>query len=138
MGALPRDGAMVSLQAGEEQVQAALAAYGQEAAIAAVNGPGSVVISGRQGAVQAVVEQLAAQGVKSRALTVSHAFHSPLMDPMLEDFRKVAEGITYHPPHLRLVSNVTGKLAGAGGDDAGVLGTPRAGSGAFCRRRGHA
>ncbi|MEZ4737581.1 MAG: acyltransferase domain-containing protein [Caldilineaceae bacterium] len=60
-----------------------------------------------------LAEQFAAEGVKVRKLTVSHAFHSPLMEPMLEDFRRVAQGITYHAPKLRLISNLTGKEAGA-------------------------
>ena len=117
MGALPQDGAMVSLLAGEARVQAAIAPYAQEVAIAAVNGPQSVVISGRRAAVLKIAEQLAAEGVKRRPLTVSHAFHSPLMEPMLADFRQVAAGITYHEPAVPLVANVTGQLAGCGRGD---------------------
>ena len=112
MGALPRDGAMVSLMATEAQVQAAIAPYRAEVSIAAVNGPESVVISGKSEVVLAITGQLATAGIKSRRLTVSHAFHSPLMEPMLAAFRQVAASITYHEPKLRLVSNVTGKLAG--------------------------
>jgi len=121
MGTLPQDGAMVSLQADETRVQAALAAYATETphpgdtrsvSVAAVNGPESTVISGQREAVLAIADQLAAEGVKTRQLTVSHAFHSPLMEPMLAEFRRIAAGITYHSPKLRLVSNVTGKVAG--------------------------
>ncbi|MEZ4727513.1 MAG: beta-ketoacyl synthase N-terminal-like domain-containing protein [Caldilineaceae bacterium] len=121
MGALPQDGAMVSLQADEARVQSALAAYHAETShpgsacavsIAAVNGPESTVISGQRAAVLAIAGQLAAEGVKTRQLTVSHAFHSPLMEPMLAEFRRIAAGITYHRPKLRLVSNVTGNVAG--------------------------
>ena len=119
MGALPQDGAMISLMAVstgaafEAQAQAALAPYADDVSIAAVNGPESIVISGKRDAVLAIAEQLAATGVKSRQLTVSHAFHSPLMEPMLAAFRMVAASITYHAPQMQLVSNVTGKLAGA-------------------------
>ncbi len=118
MGALPVGGVMAALQADEARVRQAIAAYqdGQDGAarisIAAVNGPTHTVLSGERAAVLAVVEQLAAEGVKSQQLNVSHAFHSPLMEPMLEDFRQVAERIVYHEPVLRLVSNVTGKVAG--------------------------
>ncbi|MBU6352325.1 MAG: acyltransferase domain-containing protein, partial [Chloroflexi bacterium] len=112
MGALPQEGEMVSLQAAESRVREAIASYADELSIAAVNGPASVVLSGRRAAVLAVGKSLAVEGVKSQRLTVSHAFHSPLMEPMLEAFRQVAERVTYHKPGLRLVSNVTGRLAG--------------------------
>ena len=112
MGALPHDGVMVSLLAAEVRVQAAIAPYGHEVSIAAVNGPQSLVISGKRAAVQAVATSLAAEGAKATPLTVSHAFHSPLMAPMLAAFRQVAASITYAPPTIPLVSNVTGELAG--------------------------
>jgi acyl transferase domain-containing protein/acyl carrier protein len=114
MGALPQDGAMVSLMADEAHVQQTITPVANDVSMAAVNGPESVVISGKREAVQAIALQLAADGVKTQKLTVSHAFHSSLMEPMLDEFRQVAKGITYHPPKLPLVSNVTGKLA----DDA--------------------
>ena len=82
----------------------------KEVSIAAVNGPEGIVIAGKREAVLAIAEQLAAEGVKSRKLTVSHAFHSPLMEPMLNDFAQVAQSITYHPPQIPLVSNITGRL----------------------------
>ncbi|MCX6043715.1 MAG: acyltransferase domain-containing protein, partial [Chloroflexi bacterium] len=113
MGALPPDGAMVALQAAAARVQQAITPYAQVVAIAAVNGPDSVVISGQRAAVQAITEHLAAEGVKSHPLTVSHAFHSPLMEPMLADFAQVAATMAYHPPQLPLIANVTGQLAGA-------------------------
>lgn len=113
MGALPRDGEMVALLLDEARADRAIAAHRHEVSMAAVNGPESVVISGKRETVLAIAEELAAEGVKTRRLTVSHAFHSPLMQPMLEDFRQVAAGITYHPPSLRLISNLTGKVAGA-------------------------
>ena len=103
---------MLSLLATESRVREAIAPYADDLSIAAVNGPASVVISGRQAAVLAVGELLAAEGVKSQRLNVSHAFHSPLMEPMLEPFRQVAEQVSYRKPVLPLVSNVTGQLAG--------------------------
>ncbi|MCX6043710.1 MAG: type I polyketide synthase, partial [Chloroflexi bacterium] len=113
MGALPPEGTMVALQAAAARVQQAIAPYTEQVAIAAVNGPDSVVISGQRAAVRAITAHLAAEGVKSHPLTVSHAFHSPLMEPMLADFAQVAATMAYHPPQLPLIANVTGQLAGA-------------------------
>ena len=111
IGALPENGSMVSCAANEIRIQHAIADYSDEVSIAAVNGPNSVVISGKTATLDAIVTQLTAEGIKTKPLPVSHAFHSPLMEPMLEDFRQVAESITYHPANISLVSNVTGQLA---------------------------
>ncbi|MEI6775323.1 MAG: SDR family NAD(P)-dependent oxidoreductase, partial [Chloroflexales bacterium] len=113
MGELPPDGAMVAIAADEARVHAAIAPYAEDVSIAAVNGPTSVVISGRTAAVREIAAQCAAKGLRTQSLTVSHAFHSPLLEPMLDAFRIVAETITYHAPTRRLVSNLTGGLAGA-------------------------
>ncbi len=106
MQALPSGGVMASIQASEAEV----AATGVE--IAAVNGPRSVVVSGAQAEVEAVVARFAAAGVKTTMLRVSHAFHSALMDPMLEEFRRVLETVEFAEPALPIVSTVTGQLAG--------------------------
>ncbi len=112
MGALPQDGVMVSVVAPEDRVRQAIAPYAKEVSIAAVNGPASIVIAGKRAAVLTIAEDFAAAGVKTHKLTVSHAFHSPLMEPILADFRRVAQSITYHRPKLPLVSNLTGNVAG--------------------------
>ncbi|POX58505.1 beta-ketoacyl synthase [Streptomyces sp. Ru62] len=104
MQELPAGGAMVSLLAAEAEV-APLLTDGVD--IAAVNGPRAVVVSGDEEAVAAV----AARFDKTRRLTVSHAFHSHRMDPMLDAFREVLAGLTFHEPRLPVVSNVTGRLA---------------------------
>ena len=81
--------------------------------IAAVNGPASVVISGAENAVTAVAEQLRADGRRVHQLAVSHAFHSPLMEPMIDEFGTVAAGFAIGQPSIPIVSNLTGQLAGA-------------------------
>ncbi|MFD0352423.1 SDR family NAD(P)-dependent oxidoreductase [Streptomyces sp. NPDC127110] len=106
MGALPEGGAMVSVRATEEEIRPLLTA---DVDIAAVNGPQSVVISGAEDAVLAVAAQLADQDRKTKRLTVSHAFHSPLMEPMLDAFREVAESLTHATPSVPVVSNLTGE-----------------------------
>ena len=78
--------------------------------IAAVNAPDNVVISGEGAAVRDAVARIEAQGIRTEPLAVSHAFHSHLMDPMLDDFEKVAAGVTSAPARLGFVSNVTGRL----------------------------
>ncbi|WP_327313027.1 type I polyketide synthase [Streptomyces sp. NBC_01235] len=111
MQALPEGGAMVALQAAEEEVLPLLAGREAEAGIAAVNGPQSVVISGGEDCVSRIAGHFRDLGRRTTALRVSHAFHSPLMEPMLGDFLRVAEGLTYHRPQIPVVSEVTGALA---------------------------
>ncbi|MFH8808729.1 type I polyketide synthase [Streptomyces hygroscopicus] len=111
MQALPEGGAMVAVQASEEEIAASLAGRAAEVSIAAVNGPTSVVIAGDEGAALEIAAQWAERGRKTRRLRVSHAFHSPRMDAMLDDFRKVVEGLSFAAPSIDLVSNVTGGVA---------------------------
>ncbi|MDX3853668.1 type I polyketide synthase, partial [Streptomyces sp. AK02-01A] len=113
MQALPAGGVMAAVRASEDEVLPLLADE-PGAAIAAVNGPLSTVVSGDEDAVDRITRLLCAQGRSIRGLTVSHAFHSPLMDPMLDDFRQVVEGLTFHEPSLPAISTVTGEPVGAG------------------------
>jgi acyl transferase domain-containing protein len=109
MQALPRGGAMVSIQASEHEVVRVLERH-QGVDIAGLNGPTSTVISGDEAPILAVAAQFEAMGRKTKQLTVSHAFHSHRMDPMIDDFKQVAVSIAYHRPQIPFVSNVSGKL----------------------------
>ncbi|NER93305.1 MAG: SDR family NAD(P)-dependent oxidoreductase [Symploca sp. SIO1B1] len=110
MQQLPNGGEMVSVMTDELKVTETLKAMalGEKVAIAAINGPQSVVISGESQAVRAITTNLESAGIKTKQLQVSHAFHSSLMEPMLAEWGTVAEQITYHQPRLPIVSNVTG------------------------------
>ncbi|BDA68880.1 beta-ketoacyl synthase [Calothrix sp. PCC 7716] len=110
MQALPKDGEMVAVFASSDQVQAAIQPY-EQVSIAAINGPQSIVISGASDSIEAIINSLQALGIKTKKLNVSHAFHSPLMAPMLADFERIASGIKYSAPSIKLISNVTGELA---------------------------
>ncbi|MBB4689029.1 acyl transferase domain-containing protein [Amycolatopsis jiangsuensis] len=108
MQRLPSGGAMVALQAAEDEVAPYLTG---EVSIAAINGPDSVVLSGTQEAVDAAVARFADR--KSSRLKVSHAFHSPLMEPMLDEFASVARGVTYRQPEIPVVSTAGGDVSTA-------------------------
>ncbi|NEQ64996.1 MAG: acyltransferase domain-containing protein, partial [Symploca sp. SIO2D2] len=111
MQQLPAVGEMVSVMASEARVKKLIAPYLDKVAIAAINGPESTVISGESETVEAIATQLQAEGVKTKQLQVSHAFHSPLMEPILAMFATVANQLTYHQPRIPIISNVTGTIA---------------------------
>ena len=109
MQTLPADGGMVAVFADAATVAASLP---PTVSLATLNGPDNTVIAGPQRDLDAVVEDLQAQGIRTKVLRVSHAFHSALMDPILNVFEQSAQGIAFHPPTIPLVSNLTGEFVG--------------------------
>ncbi|MGC1852927.1 MAG: acyltransferase domain-containing protein, partial [Solirubrobacterales bacterium] len=108
MGALPAGGAMAAIEAAEEEVAESIAGR-EELAIAAINGPTATVISGSEDAVEEIRAQWDAEGRRTKRLVVSHAFHSPLIEPMLEEFGEVAGSLSFSEPEIAIVSNLTGE-----------------------------
>ncbi|RQX46530.1 beta-ketoacyl synthase, partial [Micromonospora chalcea] len=111
MQALPSGGVMAAVGASEEAVAELIGASGAVVDIAAVNGPASVVVSGAADEVASVVGACRERGWRVKELAVSHAFHSRLMDPMLDEFASVVAGLDWQPPRVPIVSNVTGAVA---------------------------
>ncbi|CCH32002.1 thioester reductase domain-containing protein [Actinosynnema sp. NPDC047251] len=110
MQALPEGGAMVALEATEDEVTALLRPGGR-AAVAAVNGPMSTVVSGDRAAVEEIGETVRSRGRRAKRLIVRHAFHSPLMDPVLDEFGRVLREVAFGAPTIPIVSTVTGRVA---------------------------
>ncbi len=111
MQRLAQGGAMVAILTEYSRVAEAVAEHAAQVSIAAVNGPDNIVISGAGEHVARIAAQFEAEGIRVRQLTVSHAFHSPLMNPMLPSFERKAAQLTYSPPQIGLVSCLTGALA---------------------------
>ncbi|MCC0177306.1 alpha/beta fold hydrolase [Waterburya agarophytonicola K14] len=111
MQSLSHEGEMYAVFATEAEVEAVIKPFEEKVAIAAINTAQSIVISGEKTAIRQAISLFADNKIKTKQLTVSHAFHSPLMKPIVADFQQFAESIEYHPPQIKLVSNVTGKIA---------------------------
>ncbi len=109
MQQLPHDGLMAVVFAPCERVESELESLHDRVSVAAANGPENTVISGQVEAVRALVERFAKDGVGTQLLTVSHAFHSPLMEPILDAFQAAAGKIQYQRPQIPLISNLTGR-----------------------------
>ncbi|UFN96893.1 type I polyketide synthase [Micromonospora aurantiaca] len=113
MQALPAGGVMAAVGASEEAVAELIGVTGAAVDVAAVNGPASVVVSGAADEVAVVVATARERGWRVKELAVSHAFHSRLMEPMLEEFASVVAGLDWRVPRVPIVSNVTGAVAEA-------------------------
>ncbi|HEX9178189.1 MAG TPA: type I polyketide synthase, partial [Mycobacterium sp.] len=111
MGGLPAGGGMVAVQATEAEVSESLNGFEGRLSVAAVNGPMAVVVSGDVDAVEEWLPRW--QDRKTTRLRVSHAFHSPRMEPMLAEFRSIAAGLTFREPRIAVVSNLTGGVVSA-------------------------
>ncbi|TMR04967.1 SDR family NAD(P)-dependent oxidoreductase [Actinomadura soli] len=114
MQRLPGGGAMVALRAGEDTAAALIAGRTDRISLAAVNGPAATVLSGDRDELAAIVAEFERTGGKATWLEVSHAFHSPLMKPALDELRTVVEGLTFREPQLTVVSDLTGRPAEPG------------------------
>jgi acyl transferase domain-containing protein len=110
MQALPRNGAMAAIFASEDRVRAAIAPHANLVSIAAINSPRNTVISGEANAIRTILDRLQDEGVPGTELAVSHAFHSPLIDPMLDEFEACARRVSHKAPVIDLVLNETGRV----------------------------
>ncbi|MBF6149104.1 type I polyketide synthase [Nocardia nova] len=119
MAELPEGGAMLAIAASEAEVVSATVEFGDRVAIAAVNAPAAVVVSGDEDAVGEVERQFTERGRRTSRLRVSHAFHSTRMEPMLAEFEQAAAGVSFGVPRIPLVSNVSGRIAGEEISDSG-------------------
>ena len=106
MHALPLGGTMFSVRASEAATLEVVSKYAETVSIAAINGPEQTVISGVERDAVAAAAEFEAQGIETRCLEIRPAGHSPLIDPMLDELRKVAESITYHAPEHAIISTV--------------------------------
>ncbi|MGW9554643.1 type I polyketide synthase [Nocardiopsis sp. NPDC055551] len=114
MRALPEGGAMIAVEATEDEARETLDADGR-AVIGTINGPRAVVLSGDEDAVHAVARVWSDRGRSTRVLPILRASHSHRMDPMLDEFRAIAEGLTFHRPRTGIVSTVTGEVESGDG-----------------------
>lgn len=110
MGGLPHDGEMFAVTASEALMSEMIAPYRADVSLAAINGPSGVTISGRRAAMQDITALMEQRGLRYTQLSVSHAFHSPLMQPILPEFGDEAKRVAFHAPRTKIVSNLTGSF----------------------------
>ncbi|ASZ14099.1 type I polyketide synthase [Chitinophaga pendula] len=112
MQSLPAGGEMWALMASAEQIAPLLKGYEAHISIASINAPNQVVIAGAATQLQQLLPLLQSRKINSNPLKVSHAFHSPLMQPIIDTFREKIQDIRFHLPQIPLLSNVSGTWAG--------------------------
>lgn len=113
MQSLPEKGAMMAVFSHENDIREFLVNYSDQISIGAFNGPGQVVLSGNERILTLLAQEFEKRGIQSKALRVSHGFHSPLMQPIMQPFSEVAKQINYQTPRIPVLSNVTGRLESA-------------------------
>jgi microcystin synthetase protein McyG len=118
MQSLPSTGEMVAVFATPDEIQKVVTIDDRSLSFAAYNSPQNTVISGEDSAIAAACDALTNAGIGFKQLRTSHAFHSVLMEPILAQFRQVTAAISYHPPQIPLISNLTGQQIGANEIDA--------------------
>jgi acyl transferase domain-containing protein len=111
MQSLPSGGVMAAVFTSASRLATALEPYQGRITIAARNAPESTVVSGDEDAVAQLLASLEAQGIKSKTLATSHAFHSHRMDSILEPLDRVAQSVACSAPRIDIVSNLTGAIA---------------------------
>ena len=114
MQSLPSGGAMATVYAAAEEVQEALARDGGSLSLAAVNGPAHVVVTGEVAGVERVLKAFEAKGITGKRLRISNAYHSPLVEPVLDELERLASGFHYAAPEVELISNLTGRPVAPG------------------------
>ncbi|MFG3107072.1 amino acid adenylation domain-containing protein [Streptomyces tendae] len=114
MAELPCTGGMVQVHADEAAIRPYLVRHAGSVSVAAVNGPDTTVISGPVTALEEISAALLAAGVEGVPMNISHAYHSPLMEPVLAPYREITRSVRYRPPRVPIVSNLTGEPAGPG------------------------
>jgi malonyl CoA-acyl carrier protein transacylase/NADP-dependent 3-hydroxy acid dehydrogenase YdfG/acyl carrier protein len=110
MGALPEGGAMLAIEAAEAEALAAIEGKGELLSLAAVNSPNATVVSGDAEAIEELDSHFQVEGRKTKRLAVSHAFHSPLIEPMLDQFSTVVSSLDLGEPKLPVISNLSGEV----------------------------
>ncbi len=110
MAALPPGGAMLSVEASEQEIAPTIQEFADSVSIAAINGPAATVVSGEEAAIGTVERAWKGRGRRVKRLRVSHAFHSPLIEPMLAEFASVASELEFAAPEIPIISNVSGEL----------------------------
>ncbi len=110
MQSLPKTGAMAAVFSDFETVNGLIKDFEQEISIAAVNGPNNIVISGKTETIDKVIDIFNSKNIISKKLVVSHAFHSPLMEPILDEFEQIIKEINFEKSKIPIVSNLNGKI----------------------------
>jgi acyl transferase domain-containing protein/NADPH:quinone reductase-like Zn-dependent oxidoreductase len=111
MDQITTHGTMLAIQADETTARDLIANHEDKVSLAAINAPRSTVLSGDPEILQQIAAQLKNRGIKTKQLTVSHAFHSPHQDQILDEFQQIADSLTYQAPQTPIVSTLTGQLA---------------------------